>query len=76
MLSFLRCEKEMILIVAECNVNELNVNEEKDIKFILIVAECNVNPVPCQSLHILSMILIVAECNVNALIAALPTGSL
>ena len=33
----------MILIVAECNVNELNVNEEKDIKFILIVAECNVN---------------------------------
>ena len=32
----------MILIVAECNVNELNVNEEKDIKFILIVAECNV----------------------------------
>ena len=76
MLSFLRCEKEMILIVAECNVNELNVNEEKDIKFILIVAECNVNWLFVSHLFHLPVILIVAECNVNALIAALPTGSL
>ena len=54
-----------ILIVAECNVNEIFFPFDKSMLCILIVAECNVNSFKNKSLITQGNILIVAECNVN-----------
>ena len=55
----------MILIVAECNVNEGEFYGVVVAFYILIVAECNVNSFKNKSLITQGNILIVAECNVN-----------
>ena len=57
-----------ILIVAECNVNEIFFPFDKSMLCILIVAECNVNLQTDLNTYNHPLILIVAECNVNYLL--------
>ena len=54
-----------VLIVAECNVNELEKVKQGLGGVVLIVAECNVNRVKVMERILDFLVLIVAECNVN-----------
>ena len=55
----------MVLIVAECNVNDSKLICLDRDTCVLIVAECNVNGGVRIKPFIYKNVLIVAECNVN-----------
>ena len=56
--------KDIVLIVAKCNVN-VDKRYDEIPEWILIVAKCNVNVRPKIHLLLRQVVLIVAKCNVN-----------
>ena len=57
----------IVLIVAKCNVNDLDFVINNNGYLVLIVAKCNVNKGMFELLEPNDLVLIVAKCNVNFL---------